>query len=167
VSETEDIDCQHTLTAVGTYSNEASIEGSDGTGTKNSNKVEVEVPPEPDFTIEKLQEIAGSGEGFVRSQLTAEVGQTVDCEIVVRNTGNVPLTFSNFTDANCENVGGGLGAGSVAPKGAITYTCAQLLTTLGSYENSAEDTGTPPEGDGVPFSHTSNTVIVEVEKGRD
>ena len=37
-----------------------------------------------------------SGE-FTASPLTGKVGQTVDYEIVVKNTGNVPLTLSNFS----------------------------------------------------------------------
>ena len=49
---------------VGDYSNEASITGNEGTGTQTSNKVLVNVPAEPSFTIEKLQEIAGSKAGF-------------------------------------------------------------------------------------------------------
>ena len=44
---------------VGNYSNEASIEGNEGTGTKTSNKVTASVPAEPSFTIEKLQRLAG------------------------------------------------------------------------------------------------------------
>ena len=37
--------CSHKLAAVGTYSNEASIEGNEGTGTKTSNKVTATSPP--------------------------------------------------------------------------------------------------------------------------
>ena len=113
--------CHHELTAVGVYTNEASLEGTPPAGdgspiTHTSNKVEVEVPQAVSgFSIEKLQKIAGSGEGFTTSQLTGDIGQTVDYEIIVENTGNVPLTFSEFTDPNCEDIGGGPGAESVVP----------------------------------------------------
>ncbi|MGA2321668.1 MAG: hypothetical protein ABSG95_13145, partial [Solirubrobacteraceae bacterium] len=46
------------------------------------------------FTIEKLQEIKGSSAGYTTSPLTGKIGQTVDYEVLVKNTGNVALTFS-------------------------------------------------------------------------
>jgi hypothetical protein len=115
------------------------------------------------FSIEKLQEIAGSGEGFTTSELTAHVGQTVDYEIVVKNTGNVPLTFSEFTDANCENIAGGPGAKAIAPGESSTYTCEHVLLSTGRYENGASDTGTPAKGGHFPINHLSNIVVVETD----
>ena len=52
---------------------------------------------EPAFSIEKKQEIAGSGAGFTASPITGAVGQTVDYEIVVTNTSNVDETFDEFS----------------------------------------------------------------------
>ncbi len=129
--------CHHELTAVGVYTNEASLEGTPPAGdgspiTHTSNKVEVEVPAEPGFSIEKLQEIAGSGEGFTTEPLTGHIGQTVDYEIDVKNTGNVPLTFSAFEDEKCEGISGGPGASPVEPGGSTTYTCEHVLTSVGS-----------------------------------
>ena len=43
----ETFTCTHVLGAVGSYSNEASIEGNEGTGTKTSNKVTATVAAEP------------------------------------------------------------------------------------------------------------------------
>ena len=63
--------CEHMLTSTGVYGNEASIEGNEGTGTETSNKVEVEVPTSPRFTIEKLQKIAGEA-SYTKSNLTAK-----------------------------------------------------------------------------------------------
>src|ERR1700732_3230554 len=57
---------------------------------------------EPAFTIEKLQEIMGSGRGFTTSPLTGSIGQRVDYEIVVKNTGSVAERFSEFTDQPCD-----------------------------------------------------------------
>ena len=58
------------------------------------------IPPQamekPAFAIEKLQEIQG-GAGYVTGPLNGKLGQTVDYEIVVRNTGPVAETFAEFT----------------------------------------------------------------------
>ena len=77
------------LTGSGAYTNTASVEGNEGTGTKTSNEVIVNIAAEPKFTIEKLQEIEGSKAGFTKSELSGKDGQTVDYEVIVKNTGNV------------------------------------------------------------------------------
>jgi uncharacterized repeat protein (TIGR01451 family) len=157
--------CDHVLTATGSYPNMATVTGTpelEAPITHESNRVVVEVPREPKFTIEKLQEIKGSGTGFKSSTLTGAAGQTVDYEIVVTNTGNVALTFSSFIDVNCDagTIAGGPGSSSVAPGESTTYTCDHVLTGTGSYTNVASVTGTP-EGE-APISHESNKVVVEV-----
>ena len=158
--------CDHHLTAGGTYLNDATVTGLTVGGRpleKTSNQVEVVTPtPMPAFTIEKLQEIAGSGTGFTTGQLSGMVGQTVDYEIVLHNTGNVPLTFSGFSDPHCEagTIAGGPGSAAVAPGGSTTYTCSHLLASTGSIVNVATVTGTPP-GEG-PITHESPPVEVKV-----
>ena len=81
----------------------------------------------------------------------------------MKNTGNVPLTFSGFTDEKCTNLAGGPGANPVVPGESTTYTCEQLLSTFGEYQNAATDTGTA--GGDPPVTHTSNTVVVLVPEG--
>src|SRR5437899_3252011 len=119
-------------------------------------------PGEPAFTIKKLQMIEVSEEPFTTSPLTGKVGQTVDYEIIVKNTRNISLTFSNFEDANCEAIAGGPSK-ALAPGESTTYSCEHILTiadqTAGSHENNATVAGTPPEGQGSPTTHTSNTVV--------
>ncbi len=165
--------CRHVLVGVGTYTNTATDtgtppEGDGGPITHTSNTVVVNVPAQPGFSIEKRQEIAGSGKGFTTAELAGNVGQTVDYEIIVSNTGNVPLTFGEFTDEKCDpgTISGGPGANPVAPGNSTTYTCTHLITetdkSAGIIANNATDTGTPPPGDGSPVTHTSNTVLVEV-----
>ncbi len=138
--------------------------------TRSSNPVLVIVPTEPAFSIEKRQEIAGSGEGFTTSKLSGVLGQTVDYQIVVTNTGNVPLTLSKFTDSHCDTgtIKGGPGASSIAPKASTTYTCDHKLTAVGSYTNTATvtATGTPPECHGSQITHRSNTVEVKVSAAK-
>jgi hypothetical protein len=122
--------------------------------------VSLECPPEPEFTITKLQELSGSNAGFTTAQLTGEVGQTVNYEIVVKNTGNVPLTLSNFTDEGCGPVSGG--TSKLLLHAATTYLCSHTLSEVGTYSNSASVTArrSPPSGPTV--THTSNVVEVNV-----
>jgi hypothetical protein len=120
--------------------------------------------PSPGFSIEKRQSLAGSGEGFVPTPLIGEVGQTVNYQIVVTNTGSITLKFSNFEDPHCDpgTISGG-GSGILEPGAATKYTCQHLITAAdlaaGSYSNVATITGTGATG---PITHTSNTVVVTV-----
>ena len=61
-------------------------------------------PPAPAFTIEKLQKIVGSGGGFTKEELTGQIGQTVDYELIVKNTGEMLLKFGPLSDAKCSNI---------------------------------------------------------------
>ncbi len=166
--------CNHLLAALGAYANEATVTGTTSGGTPvthTSNQVVVEVRPGPSppppgsegaFVIEKLQEIAGSAAGFTTLPLTGAIGQTVDYEIVVKNTGRTALVFSNFSDAHCDpgTIAGGPGAAPVAPGATTTYTCSLLLTSLGTYVNLASLTGV---GQGEqPLTRFSNPVEVKV-----
>ena len=119
---------------------------------------------EPGFAIEKLQKIAGSGGGYTATEVTGHIGQTVEYEIVVKNTGNVPMTFNGFTDENCEagTITGGPGEAAVAPGASTTYFCHRPLPNVGKYYNEATVTGDPPEGDGPPITHSSNPVVANV-----
>ncbi len=149
--------CSHKLVGVGVYSNEASIEGSEGTGTKTSNKVEVEVPAKPSFTIETLQELEGSKAGFTAAKLSgALIGQTVDYKVVVKNTGNVALKFTQLSDATCQGISPSAEE-TVPAGGEETYSCSHKLTAEGVYSNEASIEGN--EGAGAKIS---NKVEVEV-----
>jgi uncharacterized repeat protein (TIGR01451 family) len=121
-------------------------------------------PAEPAFTIQKQQKIEGSNEGFTTGTLSGQVGQTVDYQVTVTNTGNVPLTFSSFTDANCSGIAGGP-SGALEIGKSATYTCSHTLVLADAnkpYENSATVTGTPPAGQGSAIMQTSNTVVTNV-----
>jgi hypothetical protein len=120
------------------------------------------------FTIEKLQRIAGTGGSYTTAPLTGHEGQTIEYEIVVKNTGYLPLTFSGFTDAHCGTgtITGGSGSEPVARGDSTKYFCRHMLSTAdqaaGSYTNTATDRGSPPAGEGAPITETSNTVTVAV-----
>jgi hypothetical protein len=163
--------CSHVLAAAGAYTNEATVTGTSlfTPVTQTSNQVVVEVPPpatgpepEPAFTIEKRQEIAGSGSGFTTSPLTGAIGQTVDYQITVTNTGNEALTTLNFSDSRCDEgtITGGPGEAALAPGESTTYSCSRLLKSAGSYANDA--TATPTAAVGAPLPETSNLVEVIV-----
>lgn len=126
-------------------------------------------PPAPALTIEKLQRI-GPGTAYTPSTLTGEVGQTVEYEILIKNTGNIALTLSALSDPHCDpgTIIGGPGTGTLAIGDTTLFTCTHLLSvadqTAGSYNNTASDTATPV-GEGSPVSGESNTVVVTVPGG--
>lgn len=64
--------------------------------------VKVKCAADPALALEKLQKIAGASSGYTTSSLTGQVGQTVDYEVLARNTGNVPLSLGAFSDAGCD-----------------------------------------------------------------
>ncbi len=121
--------------------------------------------PAPNFVVQKLQTIAGSGQPPTESPLTGTVGQTVDYTIIATNTGNTPLTFTTLSDPHCDP--GTIAGGSlvpVEPLGTVTFTCTHKLTpadqTAGSYTNVATVTGVPEEGEGPSKTKESDTVVV-------
>jgi hypothetical protein len=186
--ETTVYTCSHLLSGFGAYTNQATVTGAPeqtmfmahavrhngspdnslGT-TETSNPVVVNVVAEPAFTIEKLQEVSGSGSGYTKSNVTAPVGGTILYEIVVTNTGNVPLTFSAFTDSHCSSIAGGPGSTPLAPGESTTWTCSHTLTAkdkkAGIYENTATVKGTPPPKEGSAATQTSNPVYAEMPGG--
>jgi hypothetical protein len=153
--------CDHVLAQVGSYTNQATLTGNTVGGAPVvhvSNQVVVTVPAEPAFTVEKLQKLASSAGAFTTQPVTGAIGDTVDYEIVVTNTGNVPLTLSGFNDPRCDplTLAGGPGQTPLAPGLSTTYTCSHVLRSSGSYVNEATVTGTP-QGE-PPITHTSNRV---------
>jgi len=143
--------CEHKITEAGTYTNVATIEGGDGTGTKESNEVIV-TTPKPLLKIEKLQRFSGA---FTKEELTGTVGETVHYEIIVTNEGNVTLKLSNFHDVQCTSIAGG--ASELKPGASTTWTCEHKLTEKGKYVNAA----TVEANEGVGKKE-SNQVVVKV-----
>lgn len=156
--------CEHKLTQTGRYVNDASVEANEGVGKKTSNEVAVkvggaktkEVEEKPLFTIRKLQMVKGSGKPFTTSTLFVKSGETVLYELIVKNTGVIPLKLSKLTDTKCENIKGG--ATELLPGEETTFTCEHTVVNHGSWYNFGTITGTTPGGKSV--THTSNEVIV-------
>ena len=121
--------------------------------------------PTPAYAIQKLQSIAGSGQSPTTEPLTGKVGQVVDYQVTVANTGNTPLTFSNFKDARCDP--GTIAGGSLSPiepSETLVFTCTHTLTaadqTAGFYMNVASVTATPEQDEGGAITRESNAVVV-------
>ncbi len=147
-----------------------------GNGIRGSYDIPIRVnscKPAPAFLIEKKERIAGTESSFTAGPRTAEVGQTVEYKIVIQNTGNQPLTISEFSDPHCDpgTIAGGPGTNPVKPGGSSAFECSHVLTpadgAAGSYTNIATATGTPPEdvggeGESEPITETSNQVEVQI-----
>jgi hypothetical protein len=125
---------------------------------------------EPAFTIELQQKLEGPSGSFTSSPLSAEIGQTVDYEILVKDSGNTPLTFSAVKASGCDagTISGGLGEGPVLAGATTTYLCQHLLSLAdqkaGSYRNTVSMTGTREETSLAPTFEVSNTVVVSVRQ---
>lgn len=166
--------CTRPLPSIAKYTNVASVTGSPAKGppvTLTSNEVVITVPFDPEFTIEKLQEVSGSGSGYTTAPVKAGAGQTIDYKFIVTNTGNVPLTFTDFSDSHCDagTLTGSPGTATLAVGESAEYLCSHVLRTKdlrnGPFTNTASAEASPPEGEGKPASATSNTVIVEPSGG--
>ena len=112
------------------------------------------------FAIEKLQKISTEG-SFTKSELIGKVGETVDYEITVTNTGSLPLKFNKFSDPKCSGVTGGPGSKLVEPSASSTYKCEHKLTASGAYSNEASVEGS--EGLGTLHSNTVTTTVPRPE----
>jgi uncharacterized repeat protein (TIGR01451 family) len=149
--------CSHVLTAadVAGYTNTATVIGTAPDGTQvNARDSVIAYSDTPGMQVVKLQRDGTSG-GFTTSQITGSVGDTIDYEIQVTNTGNVPLTLS-LSDPHCDSgtiagpfsVSGTLNGDVLAPGGVAQYTCSHVLSAsdIPSFTNVGTITGNPPSG---------------------
>jgi hypothetical protein len=89
-------------------------------------------------------------------------------QITAKNTGNVPLTLSEFTDIYCDEhtISGGLPVGTpLAPGDSTTYSCSAKLKEIpenGKFLNVAS-VADAPSGGGSPETTASNAVEVKVK----
>ena len=119
---------------------------------------EVTCVAEPAFTIEKLQRIQGETE-YTTQELSGTTGQIVEYEVLIKNTGNVPLENSG-SDSGC---GASWFNFNEAVGGTEFHFCNYELTpadlVAGSHSNTATNTAT---SEGPTVTHESNTVVVKV-----
>jgi hypothetical protein len=132
----ETFTCEHTLNTPGqTWSNEVTVQS--GEASEDSNEVFVRTIEVPEFTIEKLQQVEGAGGEFTKAELTAKLGETIDYEIAVANTGTRTLTFAPLEDANCTNISPAVATELVAGA-SETFTCRHVITAVGAWTNVAD-----------------------------
>lgn len=116
----------------------------------------------PGISVVKLQRDGSSGT-FTSSPITAKIGDTIEYEIQVTNTGTAPLTLS-LSDPRCDAgtiagpvaLSGTLVGNVLSPGGVAQYTCSHVLkrSDASPFTNTATVTGTPPVG--PPVSGTSS-----------
>jgi hypothetical protein len=117
-------------------------------------------PNSPAIKLVKLERIGSAS--FTHGPITGNVGDTVDYQMTVTDTGNTPLAL-DFTDNQCDSgtlsgpvvLSGTYNAGTstLSPGGVIRYTCTHVLGSADQpYTNTASVVGTPPPGQGSPVS---------------
>jgi hypothetical protein len=156
---TDTLKIEKTSASLSGHEYRATFTNSAGSIPTEAATLTVEKPPAPAFTIEAAQEVKGSGTGFTEKEITVALDKTIDYRITVVNTGNEPLRFSNFSDANCTNLAGGPGTTEVKPTESTRYTCERSVSKDGTYVDEASVEGTPPLGDGFAAMRSSNQLI--------
>ncbi len=109
--------------------------------------------PSTAFTIETLQKLSAEPT-YIRTQLNGEVAETVDYEIIVKNTGSTPLKFGALKDSACEGISPA-GPTELEASTEETFTCTHKLTAFTKYGNEASIEGSEATG-----SEMSNNVTV-------
>jgi hypothetical protein len=139
--------------------------------------------PNPNLTIETTQKLKGSKAGFSTRELTVALGragvaagrhkpsrsraprghykaQIIEYQITVRNTGNVPLALTKFSDPFCAHISSAGPVGELLQSGhSARYSCEQTVSHDGTYLNQATIEATPPVGDGFTISRASNETV--------
>ena len=119
--------------------------------------------PAPAYTIHTVQSIAGSGQAPTAEPLPAKVGQVIDYSTVVQDTGNTPLTFSNFRSRCDPGTLTGTSLAPVEPSETLTLNCSHTVTSAdhaaGFYMNVASIEGAPEPGEGRSSTQESNAVV--------
>lgn len=109
------------------------------TQTQTQTPVTQQTPPPvplPSITLVKLERIGATGD-FTTGPIAAKVGDTIEYQLVVRNTGTTDVSV-DLLDAGCTSL---LPAGPQAVKAgaSLTYTCSHVVTSAdgASYTNLA------------------------------
>jgi type II secretory pathway pseudopilin PulG len=115
----------------------------------------------PQFTVVTEQSLSGGSP--TTSTLGGKVGQGVVYETLAEDTGNTPLTMTNFSDPGCDDLPAGDPV-KIMPHSTATYLCMHSLNNAdlaaGLFANAASLTGTPEAGQGEPVTLPSSAVLI-------
>jgi uncharacterized repeat protein (TIGR01451 family) len=102
----------------------------------------------PGIAVDKKEKVDGSGGAFVDGPIQTHVGETIDYEMIVTNTGNEPLKVS-LTDVKCDGTpappsGVNPATDTLAAGASWTFTCSHVIVAAdgASYTNTVSVTGT-------------------------
>jgi hypothetical protein len=109
--------------------------------------------PATAFTIETLQKLSIEPT-YTKTELNGEVADTVDYEMIVKNTGSTSLKFGALKDSACESISPA-GPTELEASTEETFTCTHKLTAFVKYSNEASIEGNEETG-----TRTSNSVTV-------
>ena len=145
--------CEHPLTSVGSWTNKGTITGTPPSGpgiNHTSNQVVVNVPSNPASPSKRSR---SSRANTRRRNWPGRSAKRSHSQIIVTNTGNVPLKINSTIDTNCTGMSGG--ASEIGVHGSAIFTCEHTLTSVGPYVNEATVVGNEKP-------QTSNKVVVQV-----
>jgi hypothetical protein len=127
--------------------------------------------PAPGISLLKLQR-DGATSAFTHDQITGTVGDTIEYQLAITNTGNTPLAIS-FSDPGCDAgtlsaptvMSGSYDANSrtLSAGGELQYTCSHVLTAANAPQvtNTATVSGVAPGGETVS-AYCSVVTLVNV-----
>ncbi len=124
-----------------------------GLGLDNYIVQAAQFSPSSAFTIEAQQKLSNEP-AYTKTELNAKVADTVDYEIIVKNTGSTSLKFGALKDSACEGISPS-GPTELEASTEETFTCTHTLSAFVTYSNEASI-----EGDQGTGAKTSNRVAV-------
>ncbi len=146
----ETFTCEHVLSVSdeNPYRNTAAISGHTASlpasrKEKTSNAVQTEILI-PAFTVVEEQRLNGGS--YTPAELVAELGQTLEYQITVADTGGTSVTFGPLKDGQCAKIVPA-GATELKPTESESFTCEHVVTEgdLGVYTDVAAIEGAGKE----------------------
>lgn len=138
-----------------------------------SEQLTASVAPDSELTLVKAQRDATTGTpaggAYTSNPITGAVGDTIQYQMTVTNSGNQPLALT-LNDPHCDSgtvqgptlVSGSLSGSTLAPGSVAVYVCSHALQAIDapSFTNTATATGQPPEG--TPVTTPPSSVVVNI-----
>ncbi len=129
-----------------------------GLGLDNYIVQAAQFSPSSAFTIEMLQKLANEPT-YTKTELNAKVADTVDYEIIVKNTGSTNVRFGALNDSACEGITPA-GPTELEASTEETFTCTHKLIAFVKYSNEASIEGN--QGTGIKTSSSVTVALAPV-----